>query len=160
MINIIAAFKEFLTVKKAVATIPLKPKSGYLTTEWLGMFLAGLSSIYMGAHALIPPMISIYIGVGLAVLWLIFRQVLKWKHLSLSAVNGIPDLDEDFLISLLTTKFPKLAGIAPDLKTIIAEVEADIKKEPEVVIPAPAGSTTTVSVTPPATPPEAPPVNG
>lgn len=136
MINIIDAFKELLTIKKSVQTIAAAPKSGYLTTEWLGIFLTGLSSIYMGAHNLIPPVLSVEIGIGLSLVWLIFRQILKWKHLSLATVAGIPDLDVDTLINLIVARFPKIAPASADIKAVVTEVTTEIKSDPPAV-PAP-----------------------
>lgn len=117
MINLIDAVKELLTVKNAITTIERAPKTGFKTTEFWSLILTQLAAVYMGLHSLIPPAVSLAIGIFLSLLWLGARLMLKHYHLSLSAVQGIPDLNVDDIFSLIKKLAPSMSLDAPEIKT-------------------------------------------
>lgn len=130
MINIIQAVKELLTIKRAITEIRSAPKSGVLTTEFWSLFLTQAAAIYMGAVSLIPATWALGVGVGLSLIWLGVRWLLKSHHLSLSSVQGIPDLDVDALVGALVKKFPNLAVESDQITAVAKDVVTEIKADP------------------------------
>lgn len=132
MINIVDTIKELFTIKKAVTAVQKAPKSGFLTSEFWSLILTQGAAIYMGAMTIIPPVWGVGIGVGLSLIWLIARMVLKHKGMSLAPVAGIPDLDINGLVDLLAKKFPQIQSAEPEIKSTVSAVVAEIKTEPVV----------------------------
>ncbi len=142
MLNIVDEVKAFLALRNGLSKLQQPGSLDLLDPSHLGALLAIAGTVYAGVKQILPPQTSLEVGVGLALLFLLYSFMLKLHGQAVTPIPGIPALDPSQIQTLLAAieaKYPQLANVEKAVKETVAAaqvIQAAPPAPPKVDAPA------------------------